>query len=202
MSPSGFVYSFTERVLIEVFVLTMLTLPILGVLIGNESSSVMKKDYIYSARALGASKWHLIRKHILPSLKEKFVIMFGQQVVQVLLLFSHLGLLKLFFGGTFVSYDPLFKDPPSSYTLESGLIGDAQRYLLTAIWIPLTPIIFFAITIYAVNLMVEGYTTVNLGETRLKKKKTKHSKLLLKEQTINASTQVSNFELKHENKSV
>jgi peptide/nickel transport system permease protein len=198
MSPSGFAYSFTERVLIEVFVLTMLTLPILGVLIGNESSSVMKKDFIFSARTLGASKWHLITKHILPSLKEKFIIMFGQQVVQVLLLFSHLGLLKLFFGGTFVSYDPLFKDPPTSFTLEwSGLIGDAQRHLLTAIWIPLTPILFFAITIYAVNLMVEGYTTVNMGETRPKKKKMKRDKSIIKEQTINTSIKASNFELEH-----
>ncbi|MFD1735128.1 ABC transporter permease [Bacillus salitolerans] len=179
MGPAGYQHTLTERVVIEVVVLTVLTLPILSVLIGNEGSFIMKKDYIISAQTLGASRWHIIRKHILPSMKEKFMIMFGQQVVQVLLIFSHLGLLKLFFGGTVVSYDPLFRDPPSSSTLEwSGLIGDAQQHLYTAIWIPFTPILFFAITIFAVNLMIEGFTKVSTGETRSKKKKEKvnHSK--------------------------
>ncbi|MFZ3589107.1 ABC transporter permease [Bacillus sp. DJP31] len=171
MGPEGFQHSFFERVSIEVMVLTMLTVPILAVLIGNESSSLMKKDFIISAQTLGASKLHIIRRHILPSLREKFVIMFGQQVIQVLLILSHLGLLHLFFGGTVVSYDLLTPDPPTTFSMEwSGLIGDAQRYLQTAIWIPLTPILFFAITIYAVNLMTEGFTKVSTGEGRLKKK--------------------------------
>ncbi len=171
MGPEGFQYSFFERISIEVIVLTVLTVPVLSVLIGNESSALMKKDFIISAQTLGASKFHIIRKHILPSLREKFVIMFGQQVIQVLLILSHLGLFHLFFGGTVVSYDPLIPDPPTTFSMEwSGLIGDSQRFLQTAIWIPLTPILFFAITIYAVNLMTEGFTKVSTGEERQKKK--------------------------------
>jgi peptide/nickel transport system permease protein len=192
MGPNGFQYSFVERLSIEVIVLTILTVPILAVLIGNESTALMNKEFIISSRTLGASKFFMIRKHILPSLKEKFVIMFGQQVVQVLLILSHLGLLHLFFGGTVVSYDPLFADPPSTFSMEwSGLIGDSQRYLQTALWIPLTPILFFAITIYAVTLMTEGFTRASTGETRRKKRR----KLVTPSIEVEVTLNKASFEL-------
>lgn len=195
MSPEGFNYSFFERISIEVIVLTVLAVPILAVLISNESSEIMKKDFVISAQTLGASKFFMIRKHILPLMKEKFVIMFGQQVVQVLLILSHLGLMKLFFGGTFVSYDPMFADPPTTLSMEwSGLIGDAQRYMKTAIWIPFTPILFFAISIYAVNLMTEGFTKISMGERTRRKKRKSKSKPIQESKQINRQS----FELKNQ----
>ncbi|MBM6616792.1 ABC transporter permease [Bacillus suaedaesalsae] len=193
MGPEGFHYSFFERISIEVVVLTVLAVPILAVLISNESAEVMKKDFVISSQTLGASKFFMIRKHILPLLKEKFVIMFGQQVVQVLLLLSHLGLMKLFFGGTVVSFDPMMGDPPTTLSMEwSGLIGDAQRFMKTSIWIPFTPILFFAISIYAVNLMTEGFTKISMGESKRRKKRKS-------EEAIQEKIQINNqsFELKH-----
>ncbi|WP_421378482.1 ABC transporter permease [Bacillus salacetis] len=159
----GFSTSMGERLVIETIVLTLLVVPIISSLLGNEIAQVYKSEFITSAQALGARKFRIMIKHILPAIREKLVILFGQQVMQTLIIFIHLGLLKLFLGGTDVDYQ-LVNDPPKSMTLEwSGLIGDTFRYLQGAPWVPLTPILFFAATMFAVALMIEGYVQATSG---------------------------------------
>ncbi len=158
--PEGFLYTFTERVSIEVVVLTLLALPVLSVLIGSETNEILKQEFIDGARVLGGSRWHLMKRHVMPHLFPRLVIIFGQQVIQVLLVFAHLGLLQLFFGGTDIDYSRV-PDPPESFTGEwSGLIGNSFREIRTAPWIALAPITFFALTMLAMNFMLEGYKRV------------------------------------------
>ncbi|TMU82255.1 ABC transporter permease subunit [Bacillus sp. BHET2] len=166
----GFSTSIMERFIIEILILTLLIVPILSALLGNEVSLLYKKEFILSAKTLGAGKWRIIFKHILPSMKEKLVIIFGQQFMQTLIIFIHLGLLTLFLGGTDVDYQ-MVSDPPRSITYEwSGLIGDSFRYLLGAPWIPLTPILFFSATMLSVSLMIEGYVQATSGQSYYLKK--------------------------------
>ncbi|BCB05396.1 ABC transporter permease [Bacillus sp. KH172YL63] len=166
----GFTTTIVERFILEILLLTILIVPILSALIGNEVSLIYKQEFILSAKTLGAGKWRIILKHILPSMKEKLVIMFGQQFMQTLIIFIHLGLLTLFLGGTDVDYQ-LVNDPPRSITYEwSGLIGDSFRYLQGAPWIPLTPILFFTATMLSVSLMIEGYVQATSGHSYYKKK--------------------------------
>jgi peptide/nickel transport system permease protein len=163
--PGAVTYSLMERMTIEVIVLTLLTIPILTVLIGNETSELFKSEFVLSARTLGGTRRHILIKHISPLLKTRFLILFGQQFVQTLLVMAHLGLFNLYFGGTLMS-DPgaLEGDPPQSLTNEwSGLIGGTKIFLQWAPWIPLTPIVCFALTILAVTFMVEGYSRVTTG---------------------------------------
>lgn len=166
----GFSTSIVERFVIEILILTLLIVPILSALLGNEVSILYKQEFIMSAKTLGAGKWRIIFKHILPSMKEKLVILFGQQFMQTLIIFIHLGLLSLFLGGTDVDYQ-LVNDPPRSMTYEwSGLIGDSFRYLQGAPWIPLTPILFFSATMLSVSLMIEGYVQATSGQSYYKNK--------------------------------
>ncbi|RIW37275.1 ABC transporter permease subunit [Bacillus salacetis] len=159
----GFSTSMPERFFIEITVLTVLIVPIISSLLGNEIAHVYKSEFILSAQVMGAGRFRIILKHILPAIREKLVILFGQQVMQTLIVFIHLGLLKLFLGGTDVDYQ-LVHDPPKSMTMEwSGLIGDTFRYLQGAPWVPLTPILFFAATMFAVALMMEGYIQATSG---------------------------------------
>jgi peptide/nickel transport system permease protein len=159
----GFQTTMAERFIIEIMVLTLLIVPIISSLLGNEISLAYKQEYIASAKVLGASRFRIIRKHIFPAIREKLIILFGQQVMQALIIFIHLGLLKLFLGGTDVDYQ-LVNDPPKSMTFEwSGLIGDTFRYLQGAPWVPLTPILFFGATMFAVALMMEGYIKATAG---------------------------------------
>ncbi len=167
---NGFPTTMTERFIIEILILTVLIVPILSSMLGNEVSMVYKEEFILSAKVLGASKFRIIFKHILPSLKDKLVVLFGQQIMQTLILFIHLGLLKLFVGGTNVDYS-IVHDPPQSITNEwSGLIGDSFRYLQGAPWVPLTPILFFASAMFAVALMIEGYVRATSGHSHFYKK--------------------------------
>ncbi|PFA70482.1 peptide ABC transporter permease [Bacillus sp. AFS015802] len=166
----GFSTSIVERFVIEILILSLLIVPILSALLGNEVSLLYKQEFIMSAKTLGAGRWRIIFKHILPSMKEKLVILLGQQFMQTLIIFIHLGLLTLFLGGTDVDYQ-LVNDPPRSITYEwSGLIGDSFRYLQGAPWIPLTPILFFSATMLSVSLMIEGYVQVTSGQSHYKKK--------------------------------
>lgn len=163
---SGFTYSFTERIMIEVIVLTVLTIPIIMVLIGDETKELMKVEFIVCAKTLGGSRGHILLKHIVPMLKERIFILFGQQVVQALIVMAHLGIFNLYFGGTIMAQDQLASDPPRSFTNEwSGLIGGSKLFLQWAPWIPLTPIICFALTIIAVTFMVEGFSRVTTGRS-------------------------------------
>ncbi|PMC36382.1 peptide ABC transporter permease [Bacillus sp. UMB0899] len=163
--PNGFSYSLNERILIEVIVLTALAVPVLAVLIGNETNELLKKEFIKCAKTLGGSKFYIVRKHILPILKVRFWILFGEQFKQTLIVMTHLGLFNLYFGGTEITYGS-FADPPQSVTYEwSGLIGGTKNYISWAPWIPLAPIICFTLTILAITFMVEGYVRVNKNET-------------------------------------
>ncbi|WP_368657082.1 ABC transporter permease [Metabacillus halosaccharovorans] len=175
-SSNGFEYSLTERIVIEVIVFTVLAVPVLALLIGNETNELFKKEFVISSKIMGGSKLHIIRKHIFPLLKARFWIIFGQQITQTLLVMVHLGLFNLYFGGTVITYGD-FADPPKSMTNEwSGLIGGTKNYIRSAPWIPLTPIICFTLTILAVTLMIEGYNRVSTGKSlyviRKKDKKT------------------------------
>ncbi len=188
MPFEGFSTSLYERLAIEVLILTFLIVPILSSLLGNEMAKIHREEFILSATVLGAGKFRIMVKHILPLMKDKLVLIFGQQIQQTLILFIHLGLLTLFLGGTFVDYS-MVPDPPSSVTLEwSGLIGDSFRFLYSAPWIPLTPILFFASVILAVSLMMEGYVRATSGYSYYKKRfKDRYESAKLKETSLHKS---------------
>lgn len=153
-----FIYPYKARIGIEILVLTFLVAPLLGSLIANLIASSLKEDFIEGAEVLGASRWRIFTKHVMPHVWPRLVIVFCQQCVQVLIILIHLGYFKLFFGGTDVDYNPYVPDPPLSITNEwSGLIGDYYNLIHVNPAIALGPIIMFGIAIYAFQLMAEGF---------------------------------------------
>ena len=91
----------------EMFILTILVVPLTTVLLGKEIKRVLDYEFIASARVLGGSKFHLFWRHIFPHIGPRLTILLGTQFIQVLLIFIHLGIFKFFFGGTKLSYDPM-----------------------------------------------------------------------------------------------
>lgn len=153
-----FIYSFFERMGLEIIILTLLVVPLLGSMVSNMMASIMREDFIESANVLGASKWRIFRKHVLPHLLPKLVIVWCQQCVQVLIIFVHLGYFKLFFGGTDMDFTPMMADPPKTLSNEwSGLVGDYYNMIYANPSIALGPIIMFGVAIYAFQLMSEGF---------------------------------------------
>lgn len=158
MPQEGFSTTMWERTLIQVVIMALLTMPIVSVLIANESALLYKKEYVLASKTLGAGRFRIIRFHLLPQMREKIAVLYGQQVIETFVILAHLGLLNLFLGGTKVSYDPMFGDPPMSIAYEwSGLFGSSFRYLLGSPWLPLTPVLFISLSILAVSFMMEGY---------------------------------------------
>lgn len=159
MQQDGFSNSLLERIIIEVIILALLTVPIVASLISNEAAVLYEKEYIIASRTLGASKFRIIRKHLFPQMREKLFVLYGQQIVETLIVFAHLGLLDLFLGGTKVNYSPILGDPPKSISFEwAGLFGSTFRYLQISPWLPLGPAICFALVILSIAAMIEGYS--------------------------------------------
>lgn len=170
-------FSLVTTIIFEVVILTLIALPTVSRLIGNETQLIMRNEFILSAKTLGSNRWHLLKKHIFPHLFPKLLIIFMQQLVQALLIIMHLGILLLFFGGTKVviyshgglgnetSIDPL--------TFEwSGIIGSTFANISATPWIPLSPIIMCTLVILILNIMLEkmkdvftNYQPVKKGQT-------------------------------------
>jgi len=172
MPMEGFSTTITERIVIQIVIMAFITVPIVAALIGNEANLLYNEEYILAARTLGASRRRIIIRHLFPQMREKMFVLYGQQVVESLIVFAHLGLLQLFLGGTDVDYDPMFGDPPRSISYEwAGLFGNTFRYLQGAPWLPLGPAISFALVILAIAAMIEGYTRATNGQVKLPKRK-------------------------------
>lgn len=168
----GFSTTVWERIIIQVVLMAIITVPIVASLIGNEANILFHKEYILASKTLGASRRRIIIRHLFPQMREKIFVLYGQQVVESLVVFTHLGLLQLFIGGTKVSYDPMFGDPPKSIAYEwAGLFGSSFRYLQGVPWLPLAPAICFALVILAVAAMIEGYTRAVSGQVKIPKRK-------------------------------
>lgn len=165
-----FSYSFSARVLIELAVLTLAAFPISTLIVSNEVKDIMKQEFMESVQVLGGNRRHILRKHLLPFLKPRFVILFLREAIQVLILLSHLGILGIFFGGGALMEDLFGNSAMASLSNEwSGLIGRDFKYLFTTYtWIPFMPILFLTLSIIALKLMVEGYQEAygGVGEKR------------------------------------
>lgn len=145
----GFHHSLWVRALYEFIILVVIALPSLTVQLIEQKRRVWKEEFIESAVTLGGSKRHIYFKHVLPQLYEEWVLMFGQQFLQVLTLLVHLGVMLILFGGTITG-----EGPPSSVTHEwSGLIGLNKRFMLAYEWIVYVPILFFAMTALSVAMI-------------------------------------------------
>jgi peptide/nickel transport system permease protein len=151
-----YAFSLTERILIEIFILTILVVPLTTILLGNEMKQIMKEEFITSAKTLGGGKLHIFWKHILPHIGPRFTILFGQQFIQVLILFIHLGVFNFFFGGT------KGLEPPVSQTYEwSGLIGYIARGAIRSgkYWYLLV-LLAFMLAIFAMQLIIQGINDI------------------------------------------
>lgn len=146
---NGFNHPLWVRVVYEFIILVLIALPALTVQLIEQKRRIWKEEFIESAITLGGSKRHIYFKHVLPQLYEEWILMFGQQFLQVLTLLVHLGVMLVLFGGTILG-----EGPPSSVTHEwSGLIGLNKRFMLAYEWIVYVPILFFAMTALSVAMI-------------------------------------------------
>ncbi|MFD1019532.1 ABC transporter permease subunit [Thalassobacillus hwangdonensis] len=168
----------SERIFLEIVILTILVIPLTTVLVGNEIKQIKKQEFISSAKVLGGGNRHLLFRHILPHLGPRLAILFSQQFIQVLIIFVHLGFFDIFFGGTEKKVDGFMQDPPSSITYEwSGLIGATTDAIATGrYWMVLTVLVVFMLCIIAMQLIIQGIKEVQQVKVGVVYKKIKPAK--------------------------
>jgi peptide/nickel transport system permease protein len=150
----GFTTTLSERIIIEIIVLTVITVPTTSILISNETEQILSEEFIISARVLGGSPWFIFYKHVLPHMKMRLFIIFPKIIIQMLLIIAHLGFFTLYFGGTNVCYTP-FCHPPEPFIQEwSGMMGTSYKELGLSWWIFMGPLLCFTGTI----LLLNGFT--------------------------------------------
>ncbi|WLD92591.1 ABC transporter permease subunit [Alkalihalobacillus sp. AL-G] len=152
--------SFTEILVIQCIILVLIGVPPLVSTLSKDMSSIMKKEYISSTFTLGAKPGYVYRRHVLPEMASRFLLVVAQQIISVLLLLAHLGVLLVFLGGgqTFTTGDIFnVSDVLVSMSGEwSGLIGSNYKEVMLKPHIVLIPLGFFGLTIFAMNLVING----------------------------------------------
>ncbi|MCM3719423.1 ABC transporter permease [Fictibacillus phosphorivorans] len=149
--------SFWEKAIFQVLLIVLIAVPNTAILMKEEISLIQQNEFITSAKLMGGNKFHILFKHIMPHLWPKLVLMYVQQVIAVLLLLAHLGILGVFFGGTiYREYGPEFEIPVSVSNEWSGLLGGYYYQLRLAPWLVFFPVLSFAAVIMAFNFMAEG----------------------------------------------
>jgi peptide/nickel transport system permease protein len=149
--------TFWEKVSFQVMLIVLIAVPNTAILIKEEINLIQSNEFITSAKLMGGSRFRILFKHIMPHLWPRLVLMYVQQVIAVLLLLAHLGILGIFFGGTiYREYGIEFTIPVSVSNEWSGLLGGYYYQLRLAPWLVFFPVLSFAAVIMAFNFMAEG----------------------------------------------
>lgn len=103
----------------------------------GEAISVMNNEHVKSAKALGASDFHILREHVLPNSLTPILVFATINIAFVILLES--GLSFLGFSGT---------------TLSWGFdIAQGRAYLSTSWWMASVPGVAIMMAVFSVNLI-------------------------------------------------
>ncbi|UOQ93114.1 ABC transporter permease subunit [Halobacillus shinanisalinarum] len=164
---SGFPTSLSFRLGVEMLVISILLVPPAAILIANETSVILKREYVTTSKVLGARPFHLYHRHLIPHIKGNLVTIFMRQTIQAILVMSHLGVFKLFFGGTNVGYG-LGAGPPTPITYEwASMVGMYYDTLQTNVqWLVGVPLIFLVLFIIALMGIIRGVKNVMKHDER------------------------------------
>ncbi|MEH7349609.1 peptide ABC transporter permease [Gottfriedia acidiceleris] len=147
----------------QIILLTVVALPPLTSVIGNEVNFYQKNEFITSTRIMGGSNFWVIQKHIIPFLRSRILLMFVQQIIQVLLLMVHLGVFNLVIGDSQIVNTGEREVTVSLSNEWSGLIGLSYAELMLDKWIVIGPSIGFILTILAFTLIKKGIESLIVG---------------------------------------
>lgn len=151
---------FVEMVATQSLVLILMGVPPLVSVLSKDMAKITDKEHIVSTLSLGAKYRYVYFKHVLPEMASRFWLLIAQQIIQVLILLSHLGVLYIFIGGaaTIIDGDLLSAHEVFvSLTGEwAGLIGSNYEAIYHTPHIVLIPLGCFFIAIFSMNLVING----------------------------------------------
>jgi len=108
---------------------------------------IKQNVYVEAARAVGASHWRIMIKHILPNIMPIVIVSFSMGMGGAILAESTLSFLG-------------FGIPPPYPSWGGMLSGDARRYMFQAWWMALWPGLALALVVYGMNMLGDGLRDV------------------------------------------
>ena len=108
---------------------------------------IKQNVYVEAARAVGASNWRIMLKHILPNIMPIIIVSFSMGMGGAILAESTLSFLG-------------FGIPPPYPSWGGMLSGDARRYMFQAWWMALWPGLALALVVYGMNMLGDGLRDV------------------------------------------
>lgn len=135
-------------------VLTLLGIPSIASTVREKTIVLRERQFVTAAEALGAGRWKVIGSHLLPHLKEAFLILLLQEVILVLSLFGQLALFHIFVGGTTEYFDPI--EYHSRTNEWGGLIGQARGSFYANQWIFYSPLCAYVLLLISLHLLSKG----------------------------------------------
>lgn len=144
---------------VQVFLLLLIGIPPLILLFGEEMKNINQRDFISIVKLSGVGRLYVAKKHIWPIMKPKILITFLQQVIQLLILLIHLGILHIFIGGSRVVNMDMAQKVQKNLSLSNewgGLIGVDYQMIQHHPWIVLVPLLAFTTLIGSLKLILSG----------------------------------------------
>jgi len=104
---------------------------------------IKENVYVEAARAVGASNWTILLKHVLPNIMAPIIILFTIEMGGAILAEATLSFLG-------------FGIPPPEPSWGGMLSGAGRRYMSLAPWIALWPGLALALVVYGMNMLGDG----------------------------------------------
>lgn len=149
-------YVFTET---QSMVLTGAIIVLVGLfqttsLLQQKMESILKYPFMDGLRSIGAGKWTVLRKHVIPHLSMHLGVLLVSEIAQTLWLATQLGVLYVFVGGTTLSDmgDPSMRVPEEW----AGKIGAVFRAFRAHPMVVLYPALALSMAILTFNMLAEG----------------------------------------------
>jgi ABC-type dipeptide/oligopeptide/nickel transport system permease subunit len=155
--------------IIEIIVISLIVIPSLGMYAGQGMHDFLKQDFISASRTMGAGRFHLIRKHLWPYFSRQSIVLFSEQLSQTLLLLVQLGILHITLGGLITKNFGVLEFIPQYFSVTNEWAATMSiniQQIFNKPMLLLAPLLFFAVSIYCVNLissvlrdvLIEGQT--------------------------------------------
>ncbi|MBN8192772.1 hypothetical protein JI667_11530 [Bacillus sp. NTK074B] len=174
---------------IQVVAIAAVTIPSLGIYLGEEMKLFMKSEFIQVSRTMGAGRLHLFKQHLLPQFRRHSIVLFSEQVSQTLALLIQLGILHMCLGGLKIADFGIMESIPVYFSetneWAATIAINIQQIFLRPMLV-VVPLTLFAILILCVNVISSTLRRSLIEGEGAKVKKKSKEQLFEKEVSVSS----------------
>jgi peptide/nickel transport system permease protein len=135
-------------------ILVLVELPAVVGSFTAKTASIMAMPFVDAARIGGADRRWIVRHHVLPFVLVDFIEALPVQALSVAAMIGKLGVVKIFIGGTTLTFDPMIFLPTKGEWL--GLLGYYYPTVRHFPWLFYTPFTGWLLVLACVSLLASG----------------------------------------------